>query len=266
MAGVTLMNNQVGYVVAEVMRGKPDVTVTELPSMIRVDGVEPGRLRLRGDRRGAGLGRLRQRRLRGDNVDPLRAHGRPRRPRRCCSRTPRTPRSTSASTSSPSPRREEPMYEKNGEKYFVLDSHLHFWDASPENWVPGAEEYAKGWIECFHAYQGLGPPGDALDARALPEVLGRGLREGRLPGRPRRHGDLPVDVPEGVVHEGLQRHRAERRAARPLPRQADPQRPLGPARGRGRAARSSRPTTRSTASRASSSTRPSGTRARAAGS
>jgi propane monooxygenase coupling protein len=39
MAGVTLMNNQVGYVVANVMRGKPDVTVTELPSMIRVDGV-----------------------------------------------------------------------------------------------------------------------------------------------------------------------------------------------------------------------------------
>jgi propane monooxygenase coupling protein len=38
MAGVTLMNNQVGYVVAEVMRGKPDVTVTEMPSMIRVDG------------------------------------------------------------------------------------------------------------------------------------------------------------------------------------------------------------------------------------
>jgi propane monooxygenase coupling protein len=38
-AGVTLMNNQVGYVVANVMRGKPGVTVTELPSMIRVDGV-----------------------------------------------------------------------------------------------------------------------------------------------------------------------------------------------------------------------------------
>ena len=80
------------------------------------------------------------------------------------------------------------MYEKDGEKYFVFDSHLHFWDASPENWVKGAEEYAKGWIECFHAYQGLGPGGDALDARALPEVLGRGLREGRLPGRLRRQG------------------------------------------------------------------------------
>jgi propane monooxygenase coupling protein len=38
MAGVTLMNNQVGYVVAEVMRGKEGVRVTELPSMIRVDG------------------------------------------------------------------------------------------------------------------------------------------------------------------------------------------------------------------------------------
>jgi propane monooxygenase coupling protein len=38
-AGVTLMNNQVGYVVANVMRDKPDVTITELPSMIRVDGV-----------------------------------------------------------------------------------------------------------------------------------------------------------------------------------------------------------------------------------
>ena len=39
MAGVTLMNNQVGYVVADVMRGKKDITITELPSMIRVDGI-----------------------------------------------------------------------------------------------------------------------------------------------------------------------------------------------------------------------------------
>jgi propane monooxygenase coupling protein len=37
-AGVTLMNNQVGYIVAQVMRGKPGVYVEELPSMIRVDG------------------------------------------------------------------------------------------------------------------------------------------------------------------------------------------------------------------------------------
>ena len=49
------------------------------------------------------------------------------------------------------------MYEKNGEQYFVFDSHQHFWDASPANWVPGQEQYAKGWIECFHAYMGLAP-------------------------------------------------------------------------------------------------------------
>jgi propane monooxygenase coupling protein len=36
--GVTLMNNQVGAVVAEVMSHKEGVTVTPLPSMIRVDG------------------------------------------------------------------------------------------------------------------------------------------------------------------------------------------------------------------------------------
>jgi predicted TIM-barrel fold metal-dependent hydrolase len=50
------------------------------------------------------------------------------------------------------------MYEKNGEKFFVVDGHCHFWDASPANWVRGQEQFAKGWIECFHAYMGLGPP------------------------------------------------------------------------------------------------------------
>jgi propane monooxygenase coupling protein len=35
--GVTLMNNQNGYVVADVMRAKPGVAVTDFPSMIRVD-------------------------------------------------------------------------------------------------------------------------------------------------------------------------------------------------------------------------------------
>ncbi len=35
--GVTLMNNQVGVVVAEVMGAQPGVTVTHLPSMIRLD-------------------------------------------------------------------------------------------------------------------------------------------------------------------------------------------------------------------------------------
>jgi propane monooxygenase coupling protein len=37
MCGFTLMNNQVGEVIAQVMATKPDVTVTFLPSMMRVD-------------------------------------------------------------------------------------------------------------------------------------------------------------------------------------------------------------------------------------
>jgi propane monooxygenase coupling protein len=37
MCGVTLMNSQIGAVVAQVMKEKPNVTVTHLPSMIRVD-------------------------------------------------------------------------------------------------------------------------------------------------------------------------------------------------------------------------------------
>ena len=36
-AGITLMNDQVGEVIATVMKDKPGVTITYLPSMIRVD-------------------------------------------------------------------------------------------------------------------------------------------------------------------------------------------------------------------------------------
>ena len=39
MAGITLMNDQVGEVVADVMATKPGVKVTYLPSMIRLDAV-----------------------------------------------------------------------------------------------------------------------------------------------------------------------------------------------------------------------------------
>ena len=64
------------------------------------------------------------------------------------------------------------MYEKDGEKYFVVDSHMHYWDASPENWVKGAENYAEGWIDCFQAYQGLGPP----ETHWTPSTSGRSPR------------------------------------------------------------------------------------------
>jgi predicted TIM-barrel fold metal-dependent hydrolase len=41
------------------------------------------------------------------------------------------------------------MYEKDGEKYFVVDGHMHFWDASPAN---TKNKYGDGWIECFYGY------------------------------------------------------------------------------------------------------------------
>jgi uncharacterized protein len=50
------------------------------------------------------------------------------------------------------------MYTKDGEKYFIVDTHTHYWDASPQNWVPGRENLAKGWIDCFYGYHQLGPP------------------------------------------------------------------------------------------------------------
>ena len=36
-----------------------------------------------------------------------------------------------------------------GQEIFVVDGHMHFWDASPENW---RNEYGEGWIRCFYDY------------------------------------------------------------------------------------------------------------------
>ena len=41
------------------------------------------------------------------------------------------------------------MYEKDGEKYFVVDEHVHYWDASPENTT---NKYGEGFISCFYDY------------------------------------------------------------------------------------------------------------------
>ncbi len=48
------------------------------------------------------------------------------------------------------------MYEKDGERYFIVDGHIHFWDGSPAN---QANKYGKGFIECFYDYhRNLSPP------------------------------------------------------------------------------------------------------------
>ena len=48
------------------------------------------------------------------------------------------------------------MYKANGESVFIVDSHVHFWDASPENTL---NVYGEGWINCFYDYhRNLSPP------------------------------------------------------------------------------------------------------------
>jgi predicted TIM-barrel fold metal-dependent hydrolase len=47
------------------------------------------------------------------------------------------------------------MYKRDGDEIFVVDGHMHLWDASPENWK---NKYGEGWIRCFYDYQkGLSP-------------------------------------------------------------------------------------------------------------
>jgi predicted TIM-barrel fold metal-dependent hydrolase len=41
------------------------------------------------------------------------------------------------------------MYESNGERYFIVDGHVHFWDARPEN----RNRLGEGFIACFYDYQ-----------------------------------------------------------------------------------------------------------------
>jgi uncharacterized protein len=41
------------------------------------------------------------------------------------------------------------MYSKDGENYFVVDSHIHFWDGGPSN---QRNRYGKGFTSCFYDY------------------------------------------------------------------------------------------------------------------
>src|SRR4030088_1239343 len=48
------------------------------------------------------------------------------------------------------------MYEKDGERYFIVDGHIAYWDAGPAN---QANKYGTGFIKCFYDYhRNLSPP------------------------------------------------------------------------------------------------------------
>ena len=41
------------------------------------------------------------------------------------------------------------MYRKDGNSYFIIDGHTHFWDGSPANQI---NRYGEGFIKCFYDY------------------------------------------------------------------------------------------------------------------
>ena len=50
------------------------------------------------------------------------------------------------------------MYEKDGEKYYVVDGHVHFWNAAPDNY----NKYGKMFIDCFYGYHSALSPEEYL--------------------------------------------------------------------------------------------------------
>jgi hypothetical protein len=54
---------------------------------------------------------------------------------------------------------ERKMYNHNGQQLFVIDGHMHFWDANPENW---RNKYGESWIKCFYAYHSSLSPAEAV--------------------------------------------------------------------------------------------------------
>ena len=53
------------------------------------------------------------------------------------------------------------MYEKNGEKFFIVDAHIHLWDARPEN---QKNIHGKQFIDCFYDYhRNLSPESEKWD-------------------------------------------------------------------------------------------------------
>lgn len=51
------------------------------------------------------------------------------------------------------------MYHLDGHDIFVIDGHMHCWDANPENWK---NKYGESWIRCFFAYHSALSPAQAV--------------------------------------------------------------------------------------------------------
>src|SRR5215469_9326971 len=85
------------------------------------------------------------------------------------------------------------MYSHDGRDLFVIDGHMHFWDANPENW---RNKYGESWIKCFHAFHsGLSPAEEVWPFDKFCRFWGSGAGRGLVPHRLCRHGDPQLDIP-----------------------------------------------------------------------
>ncbi|GAA2842061.1 hypothetical protein [Nonomuraea rubra] len=63
------------------------------------------------------------------------------------------------------------MYDKDGNRYFVVDGHVHFWDGRPSN---QANRYGTGFINCFYDYhRNLSPEATEVKRKILGLNLAR---------------------------------------------------------------------------------------------
>ncbi len=122
------------------------------------------------------------------------------------------------------------MYEKNGEKYFIVDGHLHMWDASPENWVKGAESSTpRGGSSASTPTWASGPPETHWPIEKFMKYSEEDFVKDVF-----EDGGVDVGIFQSTYLKewyttGLQHRRGTTRDGREVPRQADRQRSLGPA-------------------------------------
>ena len=156
-----------------------------------------------------------------------------------------------AAGSAPDPAREGGHRVREGWREVLRRRQPHaLLERRPGQLGAGRRAVRQGLDRVLPRLPGARAAGDALDDRALPEVLRGRPDEGRLRGRLRGRGDLPADLPEGVVQGGLQHHRAQRAHGREAPRASSRTTPAGTRGTATRAWRSSGRTSSATAPRA----------------
>ena len=121
------------------------------------------------------------------------------------------------------------MYEKDGEKYFIVDSHMPLLGREPGELEARPREVRQGLDRVLLRLPPARPARDALDYRAVPEVLDEDdlmkdmFNEGYV--------DVAIFQPTYLKEwytTGLQHHRAQQRHGREAPRAVHRQHPLGP--------------------------------------